>query len=237
MIEISGLNKNYKKKQVIFDFNTKIKINEGNIYGILGPNGAGKTTLLKTIIGILEYSSGDITVTEDNDYKRWGRDNIVFIATGERGLRLKNTVKDNVCLFAAMKGVDIKVVQSNLENYTKMLNFEDLLARRVETLSMGQKKKAMILCGLCTSMKVIIMDEPSNGLDIDAQIELKSLIQKIAVNMKKTFLISSHDLDLLSNIANKYIFIFNGRNVAQIEDSMEVEDIYAEEARLKEAEA
>lgn len=86
-----------------------------------------------------------------------------------------------------------KKVKILIRQFSSILNFEGFLERRVETLSMGEKKKAMLLCGLCTDMKVLIMDEPSNGLDIDSQVEMKNLIQYLATRYQKTFIVSSHD--------------------------------------------
>ncbi|MDL2302481.1 ABC transporter ATP-binding protein, partial [Lachnospiraceae bacterium OttesenSCG-928-D06] len=208
MITINNINKKYKNKQVLFDFSLKIEDEKNSIYGLVGPNGAGKTTILKVITGLLEYTSGTIEVEGELDYWKWCHNNIVLVPAGERGLRYKNTVYDNVLFFSAMKGVAEKIVIDLIHKYAKILKFTDFLNRRVETLSMGQKKKAMLLCGLCTDMKIIIMDEPSNGLDVDAQIEMKLLIKKISDECNRTFIVSSHDLDFLSDVANHYIFMF-----------------------------
>ena len=89
--------------------------------------------------------------------------------------------------------------------------YERLLDKRVETLSMGQKKKAALLCGLCSGMQVILFDEPSLGVDIDGIEELKSIIKKVHQEYQITFLISSHDMSFLSDIASEYIFMSGGR--------------------------
>ena len=94
MIEVNNLNKFYKNKQVLFDFNTTIDLDESCIYGLLGPNGAGKTTFIKVLTGLLDYSSGSIQVDGENNYLKWCKENMVLIPAGERGLRYKNTVYD-----------------------------------------------------------------------------------------------------------------------------------------------
>ncbi len=91
----------------------------------------------------------------------------------------------------------------------------------------------MILCGLCTDMKVIIMDEPSNGLDIDARMEMKNLIMMLVEKLNKTFIISSHDLDFLSGMIDHYIFIFQGKNRKEINGKMQAQDIQSEYVKLK----
>ena len=225
MVTIRNVDKMYADKQVLFSFSTKIETDKKKIYGLIGPNGAGKTTFLKVLTGILDYSSGDITVDGNADYKEWCRNNIILIPSGERGLRFKNTVHDNVMYYSAMKGLQEQRCRGLLNEYAEIMNFSDFLDRRVETLSMGQKKKAMLLCGLCTDMKVILMDEPSNGLDIDAQLELQKTINILSKGYDKTFLISSHDLGFVSEVVNSYVFIFEGKNVTEFEGKTSMEQI------------
>lgn len=141
---------------------------------------------------------------------------------------------DNVFVFAAMKGIPEKKIKGVIYKYAELLNYSSFLKRRVETLSLGEKKKAMLLCGLCTDVSVIIMDEPSNGLDIDAQIELKSLIRLLSLSLNKTFIISSHDLDFLSDMADRYVFIFQGKNICEIDDKMQTSKIREEYKKIKE---
>lgn len=239
MIEVKNLNKFYKSKQVLFDFNTTIHLDKSCIYGLLGPNGAGKTTFIKVLTGLLDYSSGNIQVDGEKGYLKWCKENMVLIPAGERGLRYKNTVYDNIMFFAAMKGIEERGVKNLIEKYTEVLQFSHFLKRRVETLSMGEKKKAMLLCGLCTDMKVLIMDEPSNGLDIESQEEMKMLIRNLAESYRKTFIISSHDLGFLNEMVNHYIFIFKGKNAGEVEKAMgteEIREIYLKKKREMENE-
>lgn len=233
MIHISHIDKEYKKKQVLFDFSMNIETGQHMVYGLIGPNGAGKTTFIKVLTGVLYYSKGNIFVDESANYDEWCKNNVVLIAAGERGMRYKNTVYDNAMLFAVMKGVEESRIKELIKKYAEILNFTDFLNRRIETLSMGEKKKVMLLCGLCTDMKVIIMDEPSNGLDIDAQIELKGIIRKLADEYDKTFLISSHDLSFVSEIVDSYVFIFDGKNVYEAKERMEIEQIRQKYQDLK----
>lgn len=147
MIEVKDLNKFYKNKQVLFDFSTKINLKESCIYGLLGPNGAGKTTFIKVLTGLLDYSSGNIQVSGEKSYIKWCKENIVLIPAGERGLRYKNTVYDNIMFFAVMKGIKEKKVKNLIDKYADALHFTDFLKRRVETLSMGEKRRRCYYVG------------------------------------------------------------------------------------------
>ena len=100
-ISVKHLEKFYAKKKVLDDFSAEILLEGHNIYGIVGPNGAGKTTFLKVLSGILSSNSGNIFLEGNDyeDYEKWAKSNVAFIFSGERGLRLKNTVYDNVIYY------------------------------------------------------------------------------------------------------------------------------------------
>lgn len=225
MIRIENLEKGYKDKKVLDGINLSFQTGEHKIYGLIGPNGAGKTSLLKCVAGILEYSSGKILNEDKPVDGNWLRENIVFLATGERGIRYRNTVRDNVMFFGTMKGCAQNTLKENIKIYAELLKFEPFLDRRVESLSTGEKKKAILLCGLCTDAPVLILDEPSNGLDIDAQREFQEILKNISDNSQKTILVSSHELDFLCGIVNQYIFIMDGQIKKEVQGNMELEEI------------
>lgn len=225
MIQVKHLDKFYKKHQVLFDFSIDIHNEEHNIYGLVGPNGSGKTTFFKVLTGLLDYSQGSIVVDSVDDYFSWCRENVILIPTGEKGMKYRNSVYDNVMYFAALKGADEKRTRALLEEYSDCMHYGDFMKRRINTLSTGQKKKAMLLCGLCSDMSVIIMDEPSNGLDIDAQLEMKELLKKLAIERNKTVIVSSHDMVFLSGLADNYTFIFKGKKINEIKGTMNAEEI------------
>ena len=205
MIRMLNINKSYKKKQVLFDFSLDIETQGEEIIGLLGPNGAGKTTIIKIITGLLGYTDGDIQIGGRENYVEWCKNNVALIPAGERGLRYKSTVYDNIMYFSAMKGVEEAKIEALIFEFADFLNFEDYLNRRV--------------------MKVIILDEPSNGLDIDAQANLKDIIKTLSKKLNKTFLISSHDIGFLDGIVNHYVFVFKGRKAGEVKAEMEALEI------------
>lgn len=229
-ISIRNIDKSYKNKRVLNNFSLDIDCKSGKISGFVGPNGAGKTTILKVVADILGYDKGSIAVegcsgNAVNNFENWSKENISFISASERGFHLKNSVFDNVVYFGALKGSNISNVKKNFYKYAKKLDFENFKDRELETLSTGERKKAAILCGICSETQIIILDEPTNGLDLDAVVELQETIRKVADNLNVTFLISSHDIDFLSSIANEYFFVFNGECVKKLDESMEIESI------------
>lgn len=127
--------------------------------------------------------------------------------------------------FGTMKGCAQNVLKKNIKIYAELLKFVPFLDRKVESLSTGEKKKAILLCGLCTDAPVLILDEPSNGLDIDAQREFQEILKNISDNSQKTILVSSHELDFLCGIVNQYIFIMDGQIKKEVQGNMELEEI------------
>ena len=127
--------------------------------------------------------------------------------------------------FGTMKGCAQNVLKKNIKIYAELLKFVPFLDRKVESLSTGEKKKAILLCGLCTDAPVLILDEPSNGLDIDAQREFQEILKNISDNSQKTILVSSHELDFLCRIVNQYIFIMDGQIRKEVQGNMELEEI------------
>lgn len=235
MIEIKNVNKYYGKKKVLKSVNASIDLHDHAIYGLVGPNGAGKTTLLKILSGILGYSEGEVLIAGDgaDGYDKWSRKNVAFILAGERGLRAKNTVSDNVIYYGTLKGSSLTEVKDNMKRYAVVMEMETLLDRRIEQLSTGEKKKASILCGICSGMKLLILDEPSLGLDIEASYQLKNTLTEIAKVLNISIIISSHDMDFLSALVHRYIFMLEGRIVHTSDDRLESKDIIEQYLSIK----
>ncbi|WP_297281812.1 ATP-binding cassette domain-containing protein [uncultured Anaerococcus sp.] len=235
-IELKGINRKYFGHEAIKDFNWTINLKEGLVHGLIGPNGAGKTTVLKILSGIFKFESGDILIDGiDSDYASWARENISFIAAGERGIRFTNTVFDNVIYFSELKGFDIENTKLLYEKYSDILNANDLRDVKVGSLSTGQKKKASLLCALCSNSRIIILDEPSDGLDISAKVDLENIIKDIASNSQTNFIISTHDIDFISPVANAYTFVNNGKNAYDYNGFMENKFIKDKFLELKES--
>lgn len=225
-ITLNNISRYYKNRLAVDDFTWTINFDNNNIFALIGPNGAGKTTILKIISGIYYFKSGEISTSSDpKDYPIWARDNISFLQSGDRGLRFRNSVYDNVRYFGALKGIDSKRVKELYESYSKLLSMEEFRDRNVGDLSTGEKKKASLLCCLCSDSKVIILDEPSDGRDIDAKLNLQNIILKVSKDTDRKFIISTHDLDFISDIADNYTFISKGKNTYQYSSQMTNEEI------------
>lgn len=210
ILSIKNLNKHYKKNQVLFDIN--FDCNEGRIVGLIGPNGAGKTTIMKSILALIK-SNGSITI----DGKK-----ILF----NKG-QLSDTVGaliENPGIYPYLSGLDHLKMFSKKNNHEEInqlvseLEMSEYIKKKAGQYSLGMKQKLGIALALINNPKLVILDEPMNGLDPKATKNLRNLIKKRASN-GVTFLISSHLLSELQKLADDVILVSNGKIIKK--DTME----------------
>jgi len=193
MIEIKGLSFRYRGKSLLFK-DLDLKLNKGHIYGLLGKNGAGKSSLLKNMTGLAFPEKGGCLI---NGISVAGRPVAVlediyfipeeiFVPSLTPGKFVSNTA-----------GFYPKFSKSDFYHYLKMLDVD--LDASMDKLSYGQQKKAMIAFGLATNTSLLIMDEPTNGLDIPSKVQFRKLIASVLTE-DRCMVISTHqvrDLDSL----------------------------------------
>ncbi len=225
-ITVKGITRKYRKHTALEGFNWTIDMRDRLVHGLIGPNGAGKTTIMKILAGIYTYEAGEITLSGvEEDYELWAREHVAFLAAGERGLRFRNTVYDNALYFGALKAIEPKVTDELFNKYSHIMHMDEFRHRKVGSLSTGEKKKAMLLTALASGSQILFLDEPSSGLDISAMVDLQNIIKFIGDESPTSFLISTHDLDFISGIANHYTFMSKGDIAYEHEGQMEIENI------------
>ncbi|MDF2432662.1 MAG: type transport system ATP-binding protein [Mucilaginibacter sp.] len=193
MIEIKGLNFGYKKKPLLFK-DLDLSLNKGHIYGLLGKNGAGKSTLLKNITGLAAPQKGSCLFNGINVTGRpvSALEDIYFIA---EELFVPSLTPAQFVSNTA--GFYPKFSKSDFYSYLNVLDVD--LDAIMDKLSYGQQKKAMIAFGLATNTSLLIMDEPTNGLDIPSKVQFRKLIASVLTD-ERCIVISTHqvrDLDSL----------------------------------------
>lgn len=204
-VEISNLNKRIGKRLILN--NISFEINQGDIVGLVGENGAGKTTIMKTILGMIEPTSGLISINgkEVTVSKREGLKNVGSLIenpvlypylSGMQHLQLFSETKNN-------EMIDYLVNQLNMQNY---------INKNAVNYSLGMKQKLAIAMALVNQPSFAILDEPVNGLDPKSTKEVRNLI--VDLNKKgTTFLISSHILAELEKIINRVVIIKKGTKI------------------------
>ncbi len=203
MVSINNLHKKFGKNQVLSGL--ELTINEGGIFAVLGPNGSGKTTLIKSILGMVIPNKGDISVLGENikknsDY-RHKIDYLPQIANFPSNLKVKELIK-------MIK--DLRQNTSEDKQLIKLFKLEAFLDKKLGNLSGGTKQKVNIVLTFMFDSPLIILDEPTTGLDPISLIRLKDLIQKEKAK-GKTILITSHIMSFVEEVSDEIVFLLEGK--------------------------
>ena len=211
MIEVKNITKKYGSFVAVNDIS--FKINEGEIVGFLGPNGAGKSTTMNIITGFIEQTEGSVIV---NGYDTIKKPNKAKQAIGymPEGVPLYGdlTVKEFVTYMAELKKVPRKQRKQKVQDILAKTGLTEMQNKLNKNLSRGQKQRVSMAGALVGEPKVLILDEPTVGLDPKQITEIRSLIKELGKN--HTVILSSHILSEVSQICDKVIIINKGKIVA-----------------------
>ena len=203
MVSIQNLHKKFNKNIVLSGVD--LNINDGGIFAVLGPNGSGKTTLIKSILGMVIPNKGTIEVLgeniKNNSTYRHKIDYLPQIANFPTNLKVKELIK----MIKDLRG-DTKAD----EELIALFKLEPFLNKKLGNLSGGTKQKVNIVLTFMFDSPLIILDEPTTGLDPISLIRLKDLIQKEKAN-GKTILITSHIMSFVEEISDEIVFLLEGK--------------------------
>lgn len=231
ILKIKNLNKSFGKKKILK--NVSFNVNEGDILGFIGPNGAGKTTTIKMILGLQSINSGTVTINGYDIKKNF-----------EKAIEKVGTIVENPDLYMYLSGYDNLKLISNLyknvdkkriDEVIKIVKLETRINDKVSKYSLGMRQRLGIAQALLHKPNLLILDEPTNGLDPEGIKELRDIIKRLATKEKVGVVISSHNLSELESFCNKIVIIKNGeivetnelKKVKNIEESyiFEVDEI------------
>ena len=212
MLDVKGLNKTFGNFEAVK--NLSFTVNEGDVYGFLGQNGAGKSTTLRMLLKLISPSSGEIIFSGKNIESDG---NEMLKQTGaiiERPDVYKFlSAYDNVQIFAKLSG--IKPTRKLIMEQLEMVGLADRYDSKAKTYSQGMKQRLGIAIALIHSPKLIILDEPTNGLDPQGIADMRNLILRLSREMGKTVIVSSHLLSEIEVIANRMIIIHKGQKMVE----------------------
>ena len=218
MLEIFNVSKVYSQPGVKALDSVSLSIADQEIVGFLGPNGAGKTTLVKIIAGLVIPSGGEVTIAGfDVQRRRYAAmRHLGVVLEGARNLYWPLSVRDNILYFGAIKGISARAIRHRLPELLKLLQLEGLADRKVGSLSSGQKQRAAIATALVHDPSVLILDEPTNGLDIPSVDNFIDVLQTLCSQKRVTMLVSSHNLGFVQEVVSSTIFIDKGRLIGTL---------------------
>lgn len=206
MLKLEKIRKSFKNNLVLKD--VSFTVDTGEVVGLVGLNGSGKSTIIRIISGLIIQDNGTI----ENDFK-----NIGVLLEGSRNIYHFLTVRENIKYFSILNNIEDAYVENFMNKYITLFGLEDKLDEEVGNLSRGMIQKVSIMILLAQNPDIIIMDEPTLGLDIISTIQIREIIQDIVKEKNKTVLIVSHDTKLLDSVADRILFLKDGEIEADIE--------------------
>ena len=211
MIEINNLVKRYGDKNAVKGIS--FTVNDGEVLGFLGPNGAGKTTTMNIITGYLSSTSGSVKVNGHDilEEPELAKKEIGYLPENPP-LYTDMTVKEYLNFICDLKGVAKEVRKNQLENIVAMVKISDVYDRLIGNLSKGYKQRVGIAQALVGNPSILILDEPTVGLDPNQILEIRRLIK--ALSSTHSVIISSHILSEIQEIADRVVIINRGKIAA-----------------------
>ncbi|MEM9906455.1 MAG: ATP-binding cassette domain-containing protein [Cyanobacteria bacterium P01_D01_bin.44] len=194
-------------KQVSF------QIEPGEVVGFLGPNGAGKTTTLKMLTGLIHPSSGQVKVAGYTPFKREPRflQKITLVMGQKQQLIWDLPTLDSLRINAAIYGLTPKQLRYRVDELADMLSLKDKLTQPVRKLSLGERMKAEMLAALLHRPQVLFLDEPTLGLDVNAQVAVREFLQEYNQRYQATVLLTSHYMADITALCDRVLLIHQGQ--------------------------
>lgn len=205
VLEVKGLEKKLGKREIIKDISFSIE--EGEIFGFLGPNGAGKTTTIRMLVGLINANEGSISIC-GHDLK----------TDTEKALKEVGAVVENPELYKYLSGREnlmqiarIRNISKDQVNETiKLVGLEHRIDDKVRKYSLGMKQRLGLAASLLSNPKLLILDEPTNGLDPSGILDFREVVKKAANERGMAVFISSHILSEVQHLCNRVAFINHG---------------------------
>jgi Cu-processing system ATP-binding protein len=203
MIEFKNLHKRFGKLVVLDGLD--LEIHKGGIFAILGPNGSGKTTLIKCLLGMVIPNKGDIIFEKKSVLRKWAyRNNLNYLP------QIANFPPNLTVLELINMVKNLRPKESNEQELIELFGLKSFLDKKLGNLSGGTKQKVNVVLAFMFDSDLIVLDEPTNGLDPIALIHLKEIIQK-EKDKGKTILITTHIMSFVDEVADEIVFLLDGK--------------------------
>ena len=217
-LKVVGLKKTYPKgfrrPAVEAVKNLDLDVRDGEVVGLLGPNGAGKTTAIKAICGLLKPTAGEIFI---GPYSLWRERRralarMAVVLEGDRNLRFRLTVKENVTFFTTLAGCDRRRVKKETPAALERFHLTGKADEQVRNLSKGQKQILSVAIAFLTRAELVLLDEPTLGLDVQTSQELQTIIREMA-REGRAVLLTTHEMAVAQKVADRVAIVTGGRLV------------------------
>jgi ABC-2 type transport system ATP-binding protein len=219
VLEVEHLTKTYRSRRrgaVKAVDDVSFSVERGEIVGLLGPNGAGKTTTIKCLCTLVTPTSGGVWVDgiDAVHQPRAAVAKLAAVLEGNRNIYWRLSPRENLEFFAALHGIPRQSVRQLMDELLERFNLGDQRDVESRTLSRGMQQKLAVACAFVKQTPVLLLDEPTLGLDVETSHELRKTLREMAGEGGRTILLSSHDMDVAQDVCDRVIVINNGRIVA-----------------------
>jgi len=217
MIEVRGLRKSFTargaKIRAVDDVSFVAR--DGEITGLLGPNGAGKTTTLRMLYTLMKPDEGRVLVDGLDPSEQPGEvRRRLGVLPDARGVYKRLTARENIAYFGRLHGIDDAVIEARMASLVAALGMQDFIDRRTEGFSQGQRTKTAIARALVHDPRNVLLDEPTNGLDVMTTRSLRQFLRQLKAE-GRCVLFSSHIMQEVAALCDRIVVISRGRVVAQ----------------------
>ena len=208
---LKNISKSYGKKKALNNFNAEL--NNG-VYGFLGPNGAGKTTLINIIVGLISADKGSIIYNGEN-VKDMGKDflNKIGYMPQYPGFYKNYTAREYLKYISVIKGIDKALIKNKVDEILTIVNLKNAADKKIGGFSGGMRQRLGIAQAIINNPDVLILDEPTAGLDPKERIHFRNLISRLSEN--RTVILSTHIVPDIEYISNEVILIGSGEKIIQ----------------------
>ena len=216
MIEVQDLHKAFQAKKTTVKAvdGVSFSARDGEITGLLGPNGAGKTTTLRMLYTLMKPDSGRVLVDElDVAVEPEAVRRVLGVLPDARGVYKRLTARENNAYFGELHGLDAATIAARTERLVQALNMQDFIDRRTEGFSQGQRTKTAIARALVHDPRNVILDEPTNGLDVMTTRGLREFLKQLR-GEGRCVVFSSHIMQEVAALCDRIVIVARGEVVA-----------------------
>jgi len=212
-IEIKNISKKFDTKTVLD--NVSFEVKKGDIFGLLGPNGAGKSTLLNIMIGLLKADHGNIVIDNMTMEEQPGKIKAKLgVVPQDLALIEELNAIDNLMFFGSFYGLSTSVLKERVDESLKIIGLEDSAKKKVKTYSGGMKRRLNIAVALLHQPEIVIMDEPTVGVDPQSRNYIFDFIKKLNKEQNITFIYTSHYMEEIELLCNRLFIMDDGKQVS-----------------------
>ncbi len=213
-IRLEQIVKNYGKHEVLKG--ASLTVNKGDIYGLIGKNGSGKTTIFKIVLGLSDYRGGNLSIAGSTNPKELirNRRKIGFFVGSHFYPNL--SAKENLRYYATVKKIPGREMKNEIERVLELVGLADVKKKPFKSFSLGMKQRLGIANAILGSPEILILDEPTNGLDPQGIADVRHMIHRFNEEFGMTVIVSSHILGELEHTAHRFGIINEGIVVREI---------------------